>query len=435
MKTLRGRVLLASLSLIFIVWGGVLTLITRQPQLSPLGQQWQQEAPEANQAFFFLAGFNASKDADPKLYGQHKWRSYLEPEQPGSASIEPAKWRFGIPCRVAQIECLLALEPQKVALTERLNTDQLWLGRFKQLLEGEAPIAPFEPVKQRFSSVPQQLSSAFELQLADFINTLFEADKAQQVELFQQFNHHLERMIYHIEHTNLVAYRKFLLNGLRGELAWLVAQLQVQPELKGVAAQHLKALSEREQLAASLTDVLQREFAHSNHLFTQIEQQGVSEALGWELKVSSLFQTMTWQKNRTLNVLAENYQHALELNQGQHGLDLLASASESWPQQETMWREDNLIGALLLKDRLAQLSTLLKTSFLAEAYYAMTRAWLIQQDSELPQSVDLLGEEVGWQERPLEKRLCLKLPKIQSLDDSCLRLFESSSPLPTTESF
>ena len=433
MKSRRNRILLISFSLILMVWGLTLALLSRHSELSSLGVSWQTQEIQNNQAFFFLAGFDAADEAEPALYGEQKWRLYLSNSLSQEPLAEPSAWQFGIPCRLARAECLASLESQQSGLAKRLATDRVWLGRFHQLMSGEVPRAPMEPLKKRFQSVPKALTSAFELQIGDYISRLQVGDEQQQSDVFQDMDQHQANLLRHIEQTNLVPYRLVLLKGLREELAWLVAQLQHRPELRALAATHLQTLARTEHLAAPLNQVLGREFAHSSNIFTRIEQDGVSQALEWDLQVSSLFQTLTWNKNLTLNALAENYQYALELNQGRHGLGSLAQASEQWPEQNELWRDDNLIGALLLKDRLANLSHLLQNSLLTKAYYALARVWQIHQGQEqqLPESILLLGEPVGWQKRSLEKRLCLKLPQHQSLDDYCLRL---SRPVAQTTS-
>ena len=422
----RFRVFLVCMAIVAIVWSIGLFVMIRDEQLSPLSQQWQQSTAVGNEAYYFLAGFNAPLAADPVAYGQQKWRFYLEGAADPLSLAKPSSWQFSLPCSFAMVECLRDLQKQQAGLSKRLSHDAFWLERLRTFLASDAPKAPLERPQDSFGSITPQLTAAFELQLGDYLHRLEQTDVDRLRDVFSEINQHMGHLIRHLNETSSDEYQRLLSYQLKTELAWLVAQLQYKPELKSIAVEQLTFMSSRQHLAVTLQPVLAREFANSSHAFQRIGEKGISKALEWDLSVSSLFQAATWQPNRTMNLLASYYQHALELSAGFHGFRAWVDASEKWPRTEALWRDNNLLGALLLSEQLTHLSHLLKSNLLAEAYYAVVRSWLFHDESheQLPESIQLLGHQVDLQQRALEGRLCVMVPPLNSLDDYCIRLID-----------
>ncbi|MBD1390595.1 hypothetical protein IC617_14250 [Neiella sp. HB171785] len=424
----RWRVIVWVAGIILLIWALVLALLFRQPGLSEQSKIWlaktaQQTATDAeNASFYLMLGFDAPSDSSPQAYGEQRWRLHIEPAEDDMKLAEASTWRFGLPCYVSMRECLPVIDANMARIDEVLAEQKAWLVRLELLLAAAAPKAPETHMMDKVPFPKQQLSSAFELNLAAVISAM--DDDPEQA--FADLNEHLEHLLSHLRQTNITAYRSLLQRALKVELGWLVAFLQQRPELLASAAKQLTVLQQQPELAASLEPILNRSFALAVTTFDRIDRDGVSDALDWDLQVSELLQRIIWQRHATVNALADSYTTAMSLMTGSDGIESLVDAANSWPDLGANWSDQNLIGSALVQEKLEQLSRLLKRSLMTEAYYRIAVAWLLAEgdESQLPSQVTLFGVEVPLQKRQLEQRLCLDIPLLESLDDFCLRLYQ-----------
>ncbi|MCM2678852.1 hypothetical protein [Echinimonas agarilytica] len=431
--TSRKKILLISGLVILLCWAVVFVVLTFKSPLSETGEHWQREYSatlEPNESFFRLAGFGAPIESDAMAYGQQRWNDYGNASDDAEMIVAaPSEWRFNMPCRVATRECLVNLSLQREVIEEHIETNQAWIIRLEQLLHSDAPVGPTERSDETFPVIASQLSSAVRLHVARLFNQMTHGDELARNKAFDELNQHFTRILVHINDTNVSVYRNVLLGVLRMEMGWVVAQLQAQPELKPIATQHLQVLDDEPQLNASMRKVLAREFANALVTFDAVDLNGVTKAMGWELEISTIFQSLTWQRNQTTNVLAQAYARAIDLSEGNEGIEPLVDASEEWPESVELWSDDNLLGGAIVTDRIRHLAALLRSTLMAEAYYALASDWIRHSGDleSMPSSIEFLGSRVKVKHRSIEQRLCLEMPQIMSLDDYCIRLFDEAS--------
>ena len=411
------------LTLLVLFGVSVKVFISSSPS-SELASKWQQKEIVSNDAFFLLAGFNAPSEFDPLQYGKQQWQAFLVGEEPQLSDLPlPEDWYVEMPCNPERIECDKKLSEFGAYFDNELETNKAWLLRLRKLLTGEAPLGAEEREDGPYYHPYDNLNAALELKRIGIIRNIETSDKQAA---FNELNQHLNRLVEHVRKTNVFRYRQALERSIRQLLGWLVARGQNQPQVVAQFITQLDILQQQPDLNASVLPVLQREYAAAQNAFSKIDKQGLTSALDWDLEVSDIFQTLTWRHQRSLDVLAENYQYASELSEGSHGIDPLIHLSEEWRPVNDIWQDNNLVGAALVQDRLAILSGLLKSTLHTEAYYKLAAAWFsnLKSGAELPIQTNVLGQVVDIVKRPLEQRVCLELPVAESLDEFCLRLFK-----------
>ncbi|MBW8192085.1 hypothetical protein K0504_13665 [Neiella marina] len=431
----RFKTLLWCALVVALIWAIVGVSLLTQPSLTVIGQRWLNQTEQLNKtqsvngSFYMMLGFDAPIDASNQAYGEQRWRSSTHEESDELIIAEPSNWRFGLPCYISMVECWPTVEQSMERIETIVSEQQAWLVRLEQLLAAEAPLGPLDQPLDDTPFPKAQLSSALELNLAAVMLRLSEGQPEQA---FNQLNSHLTDLLRHIRTTNIRLYQSLLQRALRVELGWLVVLLQQRPELAVVVAEQMTVFAEHPQLMASLTPVLNRDFAIAAHVFEQIDTDGVSHSLDWQIELSPLTQQVTWQHQDTVNKLAESYHHALALMAGDYGLEPVVQAAKQWPNQADNWRDRNLIGSALLQEKYEQLTALVRAATKAEAFYSLAVHWIraVGTGQPVEAQVSVIGQPVDVVKRPLEQRLCLSMPRLESLDDYCLRLYQPGNIAP-----